>query len=105
MSEGKVIPHTRDCASHWDGECDCAPRTREELQQQIDALRESQRRWQNHAELWMRQRQEARTVAGEMRDVLKGHGFNVGAWEEPFAWLKPSGGADSAPAGHSGDEP
>ena len=37
----KVIPHTRDCCSNWDGECDCAPKTREELQEKIKGLQEA----------------------------------------------------------------
>ena len=62
MPGKQVIPHTRDCSSHWDGECSCAPDTRDELQQQIDYLRGSQRRWQQRAEEWYRQRDEARKL-------------------------------------------
>lgn len=49
MTTGRVVPHTRDCNSHWDGECSCAPKTREDLQMQIDWLRACAKHWETQA--------------------------------------------------------
>lgn len=58
----RSIPHTRDCSSHWDGECSCAPKTREELQADVDYLAGSVKRWRESAEKWVRERDEARCL-------------------------------------------
>ena len=66
MTERKVVPHTRDCASHWDGECDCAPKDREELEAMNLASHRDVTRWRQRWEEMRKERDEARAKAREM---------------------------------------
>ena len=108
MTERKVVPHTRDCASHWDGECDCAPKDREELEAMNLASHRDATRWRQRWEEMRKERDEARAKAREMwplwsiRQLCEG---SIEEWEEAWPWLKEPPGVEGANHGDGTADP